>query len=113
MKRARQKPAALLHDLRIAAVRKARQEHSAYIAECVFFGASAERSEVIPVRDQASGVEHLKRWISARRESTASNATVQRVLSEGGFYRPGFKLKLEPTEWYALLYDVKIDVADR
>jgi hypothetical protein len=34
MKRARQKPSALLHDLRIAAVRKARQEHSAYIAEC-------------------------------------------------------------------------------
>jgi len=113
MKRVRQKPPALLHDLRIAAVRKARQEHSAYIAECVFFGAGAERSQVVPVRDQASGLEHVKWWISARGECTATDATAQRVLAEGGFYRPGFKLKLETTEWYALLYDVTTDVADR
>ncbi|MGA3093384.1 MAG: hypothetical protein ABSD75_32730 [Terriglobales bacterium] len=112
MKRARQKPSALLHDLRIAAVRKARQEHSAYIAECVFFEASEERSEVVPVRDQANGLEHVKRWISARGECSATDAAAQRVLAEGGFYRQGFKLKLETTEWYALLYDVKIDVAD-
>jgi hypothetical protein len=101
-----------IKDLRVAAVRKAREESSSCIAECIFFGAGAEASsEVIPMADEVLGRERIRRWIIDLTGESATDGSIAKVIAEGGFYCSGFKLKLEPTERYALLYDIRTEEA--
>jgi hypothetical protein len=100
-----------LKDRRIAAVRKARKECAAFIAECVFFGPHEADSRIVVLENEASGRQAIKEWIAMHAGESATDDAIARILAEGGFYRPGFKLKLEPTERYALLYDVTLDGA--
>jgi hypothetical protein len=96
----------ILDERRAAAVKEASERAATHIAECIFFGARVADSEVVAVADEATGRELLKRWMATHAELAASDAEIARTVAEGGFYRTSLKLKLDPVDRYARLYDV-------
>ncbi|WP_035358209.1 hypothetical protein [Edaphobacter aggregans] len=97
-----------LKERRLAAFREARQTSCAYIAECIIF-ADDEQATLSPVVDAAAGLDRMRELAERHGGESFTVEATARLIAEGGLYRPGFKVKVEPTERYGLLYGLTVD----